>query len=183
MMFMTAKVDFKKGLLILAGVAAVILALILIFGRDSTPTVSVPTTPKAAGNDGRIQFLKDFGWEVSETPAESGQVRIPDEDSAVFDRYNLLQKGQGYDLKEYSVKKVMRYVYKVTNFPGATAPVYATLLVYKNQIIGGDVTNTSPNGHIQGFRMNKAAPSQTATTQPTTAPTQASEATAAVPSV
>ena len=36
MMFMTAKVDFKKGLLILAGVAAVILALILIFGRDST---------------------------------------------------------------------------------------------------------------------------------------------------
>ena len=189
-MFMTAKVDFKKGLLILAGVAAVILALILILGRDSTPTASIPTTPKAAGNDGRLQFLKDFGWEVSETPAESGQVRIPDEDSAVFDRYNLLQKGQGYDLKEYSGKKVMRYVYKVTNFPGATDPVYATVLVYKNKIIGGDVTNTSPNGHIQGFRMNKAAPSRSeptqpisSPTQPTAAPTQASEATAAVPSV
>ena len=178
-MVMTAKVDFKKIILILAAVAAVILALILLFGGDAQET-AVQTV---ATNDGRVQFLKDFGWEVSETPAESGQVRIPDEDSAVFDRYNLLQKGQGYDLKEYSGKKVMRYVYKVTNFPGATDPVYATLLVYKNKIIGGDVTNTSPNGHIQGFRMNKAAPSQTATTQPTTVPTQASEATAAVPSV
>ena len=183
MMFMTAKVDFKKGLLILAGVAAVILALILLLGRDSAPTASIPTTPKAAGNDGRLQFLKDFGWEVSETPAESGQVRIPEDDSAVFDRYNLLQKGQGYDLKEYAGKKVMRYVYKVTNFPGATGPVYATLLVYKNKIIGGDVTNTSPNGHIQGFRMNKTAASQTTPTQPTTAPTQTSETAAAVPSV
>ena len=189
-MFMTAKVDFKKGLLILAGVAAVILALILLLGRDSAPTASIPTTPKAAGNDGRLQFLKDFGWEVSETPAESGQVRIPEDDSAVFDRYNLLQKGQGYDLKEYSGKKVMRYVYKVTNFPGATDPVYATVLVYKNKIIGGDVTNTSPNGHIQGFRMNKAAPSRSeptqpisSPTQPTAAPTQVTEATAAVPSV
>ena len=63
-------------------------------------------------------------------------------------------------------------------------PIYEQIYTQiKNQIIGGDVTNTSPNGHIQGFRMNKAAPSQTATTQPTTAPTQASEATAAVPSV
>ena len=176
MMFMTAKVDFKKGLLILAGVAAVILALILIFGRDSTPTVSVPTTPKAAGNDGRIQFLKDFGWEVSETPAESGQVRIPDEDSAVFDRYNLLQKGQGYDLKEYSGKKVMRYVYEIRNFPGATEPVYATLLVYKNQVIGGDVTDTSAHGKVRGFQMPPTAETTQPTQQETTQATQSAAA-------
>ena len=50
----------------------------------------------------------------------------------------------------------MRYVYKINNFPGATEPVYATVLVYKNQIIGGDVTDTSAKGKIQGFKMPAA---------------------------
>ena len=181
MMILTAKVDFKKIMLILVAVAAVLLTLILIFGNRSE--ASATTSGSLSANDSRVKFLEGFGWEVTPAPKESTQVKIPDETSEMFRRYNALQKGQGYDLSKFSGKKVMRYVYKVTNFPGATAPVYATLLVYKNQIIGGDVTNTSPNGHIQGFRMNKAAPSQTATTQPTTAPTQASEATAAVPSV
>ena len=39
----------------------------------------------------------------------------------------------------------------LTVVPGATEPVYATLLVYKNQIIGGDVINTAPGGTIQGL--------------------------------
>ena len=50
----------------------------------------------------------------------------------------------------------MRYVYKINNFPGATEPVYATVLVYKNQIIGGDVTNTAAKGAVQGFKMPSA---------------------------
>ena len=33
------------------------------------------------------------------------------------------------------------------------APVYATLLIYKNQVIGGDVTNTAANGNIRSFKM------------------------------
>ena len=43
----------------------------------------------------------------------------------------------------------MRYVYTVNNYPGATEPVYATLLVHKNQIIGGDITNTASRGTMQ----------------------------------
>ena len=46
----------------------------------------------------------------------------------------------------------MRYVYKVENFPGATEPVYATLLIYKNQIIGGDITDTAAKGMIQSLK-------------------------------
>ena len=56
----------------------------------------------------------------------------------------------------------MRYVYKINNYPGATDPVYATVLVYKNAIVGGDVTDTSPNGKIQGFKMPQSATDQTA---------------------
>ena len=154
MMVMTAKVDIKKILLILTAVAALALALILLLAEPSQSTGTTPTavTNAPAGNDGRVQFLKDFGWEVVTSPTQTGQVKIPEETTEVFDRYNNLQKSQGYDLSTYAGKSVMRYVYEVRNYPGATQPVYATLLVYKDKVIGGDVTDTAAKGHIQGFK-------------------------------
>jgi hypothetical protein len=165
MMVMTTKVDIKKIGIVLAAIAAVIVAIVLIFGGGNDAQTS---TAVVSGNDARVKFLTDFGWQVSASPTESGQVRIPEEQSELFSRYNALQKSQGYDLGQYAGKQVMRYVYKVNNFPGATEPVYATVLVYKNQIIGGDITNTSPKGAVQGFKMQPAAqqPQPTETTLP-----------------
>ncbi len=161
MMVMTARVDFKKIMLALTAVAALVLALIMLFsGKDSTQTAA----PAPSANDGRVKFLQDFGWDVTTSPVESGRVRIPEEASEVFDRYNTLQKGQGYDLSKYAGKTVMRYVYQVNNYPGATEPVYATLLVYKNQIIGGDVTDTAARGHIRGFKMPEGSTAATEST-------------------
>ena len=165
MMVMTAKVDLKKIALILGAVAAVILGLILLFGGDHTQTTAA--TP-VSNNEQRVQFLESLGWKVAASPAESGQVRIPETATEVFDRYNQLQKQQGYDLSTYAGKNVMRYVYKVENFPNATEPVYATVLVYKNQIIGGDITDTSAGGKVQGIKPVKKASEQA--TKPTTAP-------------
>ena len=165
MLVMTAKVDKKKIILILAGIAIVIAGAIMLFGgRDAAPTAA----PGLNTNDGRVKFLQDLGWEVAASPVESGQVRIPETPGEVFDRYNALQKSQGYDLSPYAGKVVMRYVYKIKNYPGATDPVYATLLVSKDQVIGGDVTNTSAKGVIRGFKMPGS--SVPGTTVPTTAP-------------
>ena len=169
MMVMTAKVNFKKILTVLAAIAGVIIALILLLrgnNEDVSPTAAV------TGNDARVQFLTEQGWEVSTSPKESGQVRIPEETTEVFDRYNTLQKSQGYDLSQYAGKTVMRYVYKINNYPDATEPVYATLLVYKDQIIGGDVTNTAATGAVQGFKKVPQAiePAPAETTQPMTEP-------------
>lgn len=162
MVVLTAKVDFKKLMLILALVAAALLGLILFLG-NSQQTFRTDHQDLAS-NDGRVHFLKSFGWEVQNTPKESGQVLIPKESNEVFDRYNALQKCQNYDLSKFAGKKVMRYVYEVTNYPGATQPVYATVLVYKNQVVGGDITNTAPGGKIQGFAFpSDAAPSPTET--------------------
>ena len=163
MMFMTAKVDLKKIALVLGAIVAVILAAVLIFGGGGeTQTTGAPAV---TNNDARVGFLKGFGWEVSNSPVESSQVRIPETASEVFDRYNDLQKSQGYDLSRYAGKNVMRYVYKVNNYPDATDPVYATVLVYKNQVIGGDITDTSAGGKVQGFKKNQekkpAVPTET----------------------
>ena len=163
MMVMTAKVDFKKIIIGLVAAAAVILALVLLLGGGNDVQTAAPA---ASSNDDRVQFLTELGWEVNTSPKESGQVRIPKEASEVFDRYNALQKTQGYDLSQYAGKTVMRYVYQVNNFPGATEPVYATVLVYKNQIIGGDVTDTAAKGAVRGFKMPAAGqlPQESATT-------------------
>lgn len=166
MMVMTAKVDLKKVMLALAAVAALILAVILLVGDNTAATQTAAPAPSS--NDGRVKFLTDFGWDVTTSPVESSRVKIPEETSEVFERYNALQKSQGYDLSKFAGKNVMRYVYKLNNYPGATEPVYATLLVYKNEIIGGDVTDTAAKGHIRGFKMPEGT--MTTPTTETTAP-------------
>ena len=150
MMVMTAKVDMKKVIAILSAVAALIIGLIaLLGGGNDTAATSVENS--ISTNDDRVKFLSDLGWEVTTSPVETSQVRIPQESSEVFDRYNALQKSHGYDLSAYAGKNVMRYVYKVENYPDAREPVYATLLIYKNQIIGGDITDTAAKGMVQGL--------------------------------
>ena len=152
MLIMTTKVDKRKLLIAAAALIAAIAALLFLgSGDDPQPTASMTTAPAADTNDARVKFLTDLGWEVTTSPAEASEVRIPREADEVFDRYNALQKSQGYDLTKYAGKKVMRYVYQINNLPGAKEPVYATLLVYKDRIIGGDITDTTPGGKMQGF--------------------------------
>ena len=153
MVVMTAKVD-KKKLTFLA--AALILAVILISvlaGGRGGKAAPQAESPAIATNEDRVAFLTALGWTVSQSPVETQEVRIPEESSEVYDRYNALQVSQGYDLSQYAGKKVMRYVYEITNYPSATEPVYATLLVYKDQVIGGDVTSTAADGRIHGLKM------------------------------
>lgn len=166
MFVMTAKVDKKKIIMALGAAAVLIVMLIMIFGgggEDAQTTAA----PGVSSNEGRVRFLTGFGWEVASSPTQSGQVKIPEAGSEVFDRYNALQKSQGYDLSQYAGKTVMRYVYKIKNYPGATDPVYATLLIYKDQVIGGDVTDTGAKGVIRGFKMPQTAPQTTPETSPT----------------
>ena len=154
MLVMTAKVDVKKIAIITVAVVAVIVLAVALFGRGSdAPTLSTNTV---ISNDDRIQFLASFGWEVVTSPAETSQVRIPASSSEVFTRYNALQKSQGYDLSDFQGKTVMRYVYKIKNYTGATEPVYATILISNNRVFGGDVTDTSANGVIQTFQKPEA---------------------------
>ncbi len=154
MLIMTTKVDKRKLFIALGAVlAAIVLLLFLGSGQDAQPTASMT----ADTNDARVKFLTDLGWEVTASPVEATEVKIPRKSDEVFDRYNELQKSQGYDLSKFAGKTVMRYVYKITNYPEASQPVYATILIYKDQIIGGDVTNTTPGGKIQGFAPESTA--------------------------
>jgi hypothetical protein len=155
MFVMTAKVDKKKIAIILTCIIAAVALLIMLIGggKDQSAATGVISV---ANNDDRVNFLSGFGWEVTNSPVQTGQVRIPEKTNEVFERYNMLQKSQGYDLSAYEGQTVMRYVYQINNYPGATEPVYATVLISKNQVIGGDITDTAAKGVIRGFKMPKS---------------------------
>lgn len=185
MFVMTAKLSKPK--LIAAGVvllAAILLIVLLAMSdRGNLPKEA----PMGGTNEERIAYLATFGWSVNAEPKEAQNVRIPDTgENEVFSRYNELQRSQGFDLSGFAGKEVMRYVYEILNYPDAAEPVYATLLVHEGKIIGGDITDTAPEGLIHGFEkpaedaaQGNTAPMTEASTAPATeastepAPTEA----------
>lgn len=151
MFVLTAKLSKTK--LIAAGVillAAILLIILLATaGGSDAPSGSAPI---GETNDDRVAYLATFGWSVNAEPTQTQKVKIPDTaENKVFARYNDLQKSQGFDLTDYAGKEVMRYVYEILNYPDASAPVYASVLVCDGRVIGGDITNSAPDGVIHGF--------------------------------
>ena len=150
--------SIKLVALVLLSLTVICSLLILIPAYDQTVSVfaddgSVVYTG-AKTNDGRIEFLKKFGWEVEKTPIEEAEVTIPSELDTVFIGYNELQKLQGLDLSRYKRKTVTRYTYTVTNYPDYDGRVFANLIIYRGRVIGGDICTEAQDGFIHGFSKN-----------------------------
>ena len=108
---------------------------------------------KIKTNEDRINFLKQFGWEVEAQAIKEQEVTIPKEFDKVFAEYNEIQRKQGLDLSSFKKKNVMRYTYTVTNYPDYDGEVYVNILVYRNTVIGGDICSADVNGFIHGFEL------------------------------
>ena len=106
-------------------------------------------------NEDRINFLSQFGWQVKSEPISSEEITIPASFDKIFVGYNEIQKAQGLDLSKYKNKEVMRYTYEVTNYQNYNGTVYATVLVYRNKVIAGDVCSSDVKGFIHGFVLPK----------------------------
>lgn len=159
MVLMTAKLSKSKRI----AIALLLVMLIVIVGiclsragksgtQPSEPEAAVPAQTVKT-NAERIAFLTAFGWEVSDEPVQTQQVRVPTDPTEVFLRYNDLQRSQGYDLSTLAGKTLARYVYEVLNYPEADGKYYATILVYKDAVVGGDICSSTPSGVMHGFQM------------------------------
>lgn len=123
-----------------------------LFDAEDTVSYDHISTPEA-----RSAFLGAFGWEVDGDNATVTEVTVPPRFDAVYEGYNALQRGQGLNLERYRGKKVMRYTYPVTNYEAVTGEAYdgevlATILVYKDRVIAGDVCSADVNGFLHGLR-------------------------------
>ena len=101
----------------------------------------------------QLRFLDGLGYRVKNIPVFSDEVVIPSEFDSVYKKYNAIQKKQGLNLEKYKGKTVLRYTYEVKD---TEEPTYVTLLIYKNRVIGGDVTVMGEKGCVFGFQKEKS---------------------------
>ena len=103
---------------------------------------------------GRIEYLKALGFTVEEKPSKVSNVKIPQTFDAATEQYNNIQKMQGFDLEKYKGKTVNSYSYVVKNLPDNTnignEEIIATLIIYKNKVIGADIS-CSNLGTVSGI--------------------------------
>lgn len=156
MVIFTAKLSKGKLISIVAAAAALLLLIIFLANRPSGKDIAETAGKKLESPESRVEFLASLGYTVSSEPVRTQEVQIPKEFTEVYEQYNAVQKSQGYDLEKFQGKNVMQYVYLVENYPensGETAspgePVYATLLLYKNKLIGGDLSRSGQQGFLR----------------------------------
>lgn len=105
-------------------------------------------------NEDRINFLKQFGWEVNPEAVEMVEIIIPKEFDAIYKKYNDVQKAQSLNLEKYKNKAVKRYTYEVLGYPNYNETVYTNLLIYNDKVIGGDICSAKLDGFMHGFDKN-----------------------------
>ena len=147
---------FKKVLLPLLCFVFAVSAVVLF--RCFTTTDKEPSEVKSVGKNITdssqiLTFISTFGWEVDEEPDEVREVIIPAEFDDVYNNYNAIQLKQGYDLQKYAGERVKRWTYTIKNYPEYVDQecIKINVLVYKGEVIGGDVCSVRLDGFMHGF--------------------------------
>ena len=96
-------------------------------------------------------LLEGCGWLVGEEAVSQEDIRLPDAFDGAYADYLALQSAQGFDLTQYAGKTVQRYTYAVKNYPGLQEDIWASLLLYRDQVIGGEVFSNAGDGFLQGL--------------------------------
>ena len=79
-----------------------------------------------------------------------------DKVSDAKDKLDELQKEQGLDLGKYTGKTVTRYTYEIKNYEGYEGAVYANLIVYRNKIVGADLTGVGDVPFVKALTAREA---------------------------
>lgn len=136
-------------------VCLVLMCIILaLLTKESIETVKANELNLRASNaEERIAYLAQFGWSVEGEPEEVKEIIIPAEFDEVYENYNKLQLEQGFDLTKYMSKRVKKWTYTVTNYPGYEnkSCIRATMLISDGKVIGGDICSVELNGFMHGF--------------------------------
>lgn len=123
----------KKCIRLTIACSVIVIAAIIIAS-------GVPLSEEALGEE----YLVSLGY----TPVyeESSTYKVPEEEEAVFDLYNELQKDGGFDLSQYRGETLMRVTYFLTDY--GEENVYANLLFHKRKVVGGDISQRTLNGFM-----------------------------------
>lgn len=150
-----SSIKFFTAILFSAAVLVGIVAIVPVIDSSGETAVAALEYKGVNTVEEQLSFLNALGYDVDPSPVFSDEVIIPEMFDSVYEKYNDLQKSQGLNLEKYKGKTVMRYTYAI----GGDTESFATLLIYKNRIIGGDITTLGENGGIDGLEKETRAES------------------------
>ena len=154
-----SSIKYFTAILFSAAVLVGIVALLPVIDPSGEVAIAAVDYKGVDTVEEQLSFLRELGHNPDPNPIYAGEVVIPEVFDSVYETYNQLQKAQGLNLEKYKGKTVQRYTYALTSASddgeqtdGNVGEVrYATLLIYKNRVIGGDITTTGPNGKVEGW--------------------------------
>ena len=121
--------------------AAIIAAIILSFS-------SCTKTYPAKNGEQIVEMLSDCGIETAGDCTQK-TVTIPEQFGEVYERYNELQKQQGFDLCRYRSREAVVYTFPVVSVDGVhTDFAEAHVMVCDDIVIGGDLACTALGGEM-----------------------------------
>ena len=148
----TAKVNRRKVSLVLAAavlLGAVTVAASLFWGGGAQAAASM--SPRGVKTDeDRVAYLSGWGRQVAPETVSAEELQMPEDFGEEYAQYLELQAAQGFDLTKYAGKRVKRYTWTVTNYPGQPEGVQAHLLLCRNTVIGGEILG---EGFLHGLSM------------------------------
>lgn len=147
--------NLKFALVLLLSVAVLTTLVIAVPDAKSSAADAKISYSDIYTNADRVSFISEFGWEVEENRYDEVSLSLPAEFDENMRRYNDIQLSQGLDLTKYRGKDVVKYTYTVTNFSEYDGTVEINLLIYKNKIVGGDISSADENGFVYGFSGEK----------------------------
>lgn len=149
------KTSKKELILLIVGIVLFVAAIVYVLwpkGDNQTALLVQQGYSLDAGTqEQRMSFISQFGWEVEQEPVEVREVVIPSQFGDVYEKYNVIQLEQGFDLTKYKGERAKRWTYKVTNYPSYDNVVYINMLIKDGKVIGGDVCSTALDGFMHGF--------------------------------
>ena len=142
---------FSKGNAVLCSI--LLLAVVFAVGliptlteEESAPVALILQGYKIKDNDARVEYLRSYGWEVESEAESIEEILIPEEFGEIFQKYNEIQKAQGFDLEKQKGQRVKRYTYVVTNYPDEPDYVRANLFICKEKVVAGDICSLKVEG-------------------------------------
>lgn len=154
-----SSIKFFAAILVSAAVLVGIVSLIPVLDASGKVAVAALDYENISTVEEQVAFLSSLGYRVNPVPVFEGEVVIPEEFDRVFEEYNRIQRSQGLDLEKYRGKSVSRYSYVLV---GTEEPAYATLLIFRDKVVGGDITTMGEKSRVSGWGTEKAETTETA---------------------
>lgn len=134
----------RKSAFYVVILCAVLIALVLAAGNEQGNFHSV----KVKSPNDLSEFLSSLGWECEINTLTEQSTVLPEQFDDTFIAYNAIQLKQSCDLTRYAGKKVTVYTVKILNYSDTTETVYATVMVYRGRVIGGDIHAAAMDGFM-----------------------------------